>query len=121
MTEHDEGVRGVDFTGLALRALEDTFFVPALDVLEREFAEQPLLQARLRQTVAAVPAYSAMPSRRPFRAISDVADDAPCAPKLLTTGETENAFAFAAPRTTDGPRARRPIRTAVARPSILDM
>ena len=54
MTEHDEGVRGVDFTGLALRALEDTFFVPALDVLEREFAEQPLLQARLRQTVAAV-------------------------------------------------------------------
>jgi serine/threonine protein kinase/tetratricopeptide (TPR) repeat protein len=54
LAAHDERMRGVDFTGLALRSLDENFFVPGLKVLDTKFEDQPLLQARLRQTVAAV-------------------------------------------------------------------
>ncbi len=43
---------GSDFTGLALGALEDNFFRPALAAIEDQFADQPLVKARLLQTLA---------------------------------------------------------------------
>ena len=45
-------VAGSDFTGLALGALNDNFFQPALATIERDFAGQPIVQARLLQTLA---------------------------------------------------------------------
>ncbi|MGC6488132.1 MAG: tetratricopeptide repeat protein, partial [Planctomycetota bacterium] len=52
MAAHDDRMRGVDFTGLALGSLDQNFFEPGLRVLDEKFADQPLLQARLRQTIA---------------------------------------------------------------------
>ena len=49
-----ERMRGVDFTGLSLRSLDENFFLPGLELLDERFGDQPLLQARLRQTVASV-------------------------------------------------------------------
>lgn len=43
---------GVDFTGMALNALNDNFFQPALVAIENEFTSQPLVKARLLQTLA---------------------------------------------------------------------
>lgn len=41
-----------NFTDLALEALDDNLFAPALAVVAEEFADQPLVQARLLQTLA---------------------------------------------------------------------
>ena len=50
---YGELMRGVDFTGLALKTLDESFFTPALEVLEGEgYGAQPILQARLRQSLA---------------------------------------------------------------------
>lgn len=49
---HDQRMAGVDFTGLAMGSLEEGVFAPGLKVLDEAFAEQPQLQARLRQAAA---------------------------------------------------------------------
>ncbi len=41
-----------DFTGLATESLEGTFFVPALSVIKKQFADRPAIQARLLHTMA---------------------------------------------------------------------
>ncbi len=46
-------IAGSDFTGMALGSLNENVFHPALEAIEREFAGQPLLKARLLQTLAA--------------------------------------------------------------------
>ncbi|MDE0958684.1 MAG: serine/threonine-protein kinase [Planctomycetota bacterium] len=43
---------GVDFTGLALETLDEHLFQRSLDAIERQFASQPILKAKLIQTVA---------------------------------------------------------------------
>src|SRR5262249_15652624 len=48
----DKLIAGSDCTGLALDALDQTFFQPALAAIEKQFATQPLVQARLLQAVA---------------------------------------------------------------------
>lgn len=50
--ELEKLVAGSDFTGMALEALERNFFVPALDAIDKQFADQPLVRARLLQTLA---------------------------------------------------------------------
>jgi serine/threonine protein kinase/tetratricopeptide (TPR) repeat protein len=45
-------IAGCDFTGLALEALDDNFFQPALAAIDKQFADQPLVRARLLQTLA---------------------------------------------------------------------
>nr|AIE90225.1 serine/threonine protein kinase [uncultured marine thaumarchaeote AD1000_01_F04] len=50
--KYDELVAGADFTGLALQTLDQNVFDPALVAIERQFANQPLIQARLLQTLA---------------------------------------------------------------------
>jgi serine/threonine protein kinase/tetratricopeptide (TPR) repeat protein len=45
-------IAGSDFTGIALDALEENFFQPALQVVEEHFVDQPLVKARLLQTMA---------------------------------------------------------------------
>lgn len=47
ISEHEGLLRGVDFTGLALGSLEENYFAPALEAIDRDFAEQPVLQGRL--------------------------------------------------------------------------
>ena len=42
----------VDFTGVALESLDSSFFGPALRVLDEQFGDQPVLQARLLQATA---------------------------------------------------------------------
>ena len=43
---------GVDFTGASLQLLNELIFSPALDSIESEFPDQPLVQAQLLQTMA---------------------------------------------------------------------
>ncbi|MEC9475400.1 MAG: tetratricopeptide repeat protein [Planctomycetota bacterium] len=43
---------GVDFTGLALETVDEHLFQRSLDAIEKQFATQPQLKARLLQTVA---------------------------------------------------------------------
>jgi eukaryotic-like serine/threonine-protein kinase len=50
--ELERMIAGSDFTGMALAALNDNFFQPALGAIETEFADQPLVKARLLQTLA---------------------------------------------------------------------
>ncbi|MEO0483161.1 MAG: serine/threonine-protein kinase, partial [Planctomycetota bacterium] len=50
----DASLSGVDFTGLALGSLEANVFVPALDAIDRQFEDQPLVRAQLQQTLAIV-------------------------------------------------------------------
>jgi non-specific serine/threonine protein kinase/serine/threonine-protein kinase len=45
-------VAGADFTGMALDALDENFFQPALAAIEKQFADQPLVKAQLLQTLA---------------------------------------------------------------------
>jgi non-specific serine/threonine protein kinase/serine/threonine-protein kinase len=45
-------IAGSDFTGMALKTLDDSFFEPALTAIEDQFAGQPLVQARLLQALA---------------------------------------------------------------------
>ena len=44
--------QGLDFTGLALGALDDSVFGTALAAVERQFSEQPLIEAQLLQSLA---------------------------------------------------------------------
>jgi serine/threonine protein kinase/tetratricopeptide (TPR) repeat protein len=50
--ELEKLIAGSDFTGMALKTLDDSFFEPALRAIEDQFAGQPLVQARLLQTLA---------------------------------------------------------------------
>lgn len=50
--ELDEILGGADLTGLALETLEDNIFERAVDTIEVRFTDQPLLRARLLQTIA---------------------------------------------------------------------
>ena len=52
--ELDASLSGVDFTGIALGSLETHVFAPALDAIDRQFGDQPLVAAQLLQTLAAV-------------------------------------------------------------------
>ncbi len=48
----EANLAGVNFTDLALNALETGLFQQTLDAIDRQFQEQPLLRARLLQTLA---------------------------------------------------------------------
>src|SRR5215468_7615888 len=50
--ELEKLIVGSDFTGMALKALDNNFFQPALAAIEKQFADQPLVKSRLLQTVA---------------------------------------------------------------------
>jgi len=52
VAEMEELTADGDFTGLARQALADDFFKPALAAIDEQFADQPLVAARLMQTVA---------------------------------------------------------------------
>ena len=45
-------IAGSDFTGMALDALDVNFFKPALEAIDKQFADQPLVKSRMLQTVA---------------------------------------------------------------------
>ena len=45
-------IAGNDFTGMALETLDDNVFQPALAAIDAEFTDQPLIRARLLQTLA---------------------------------------------------------------------
>ncbi|MBI4718824.1 MAG: serine/threonine protein kinase [Planctomycetes bacterium] len=45
-------IAGSDFTGLSLASLHENFFKPALAAIDTQFANQPLVKARLLQTLA---------------------------------------------------------------------
>ena len=53
LDEYDTLVAGADFTGLALDTLDQHIFEPALEAIDREFADQPPVRASLLQTLAA--------------------------------------------------------------------
>jgi eukaryotic-like serine/threonine-protein kinase len=48
----ESGLSGINFTNLALRSLEENIIDRALRAIEERFADEPLLKARLLQTVA---------------------------------------------------------------------
>jgi serine/threonine protein kinase/tetratricopeptide (TPR) repeat protein len=52
VAELEELIAGSDFTGMALKSLNDNFFQPALAAIDEQFADQPLVQARLLQASA---------------------------------------------------------------------
>jgi serine/threonine protein kinase/tetratricopeptide (TPR) repeat protein len=52
IAELEKSIAGADFTGLALDALDANFFKPALDAIEKQFADQPLVKAKLLQSIA---------------------------------------------------------------------
>ncbi len=52
LTELDKSLNGVDFTGLALETLETNIFERAIMAIDEQFADQPLVQARLLQSIA---------------------------------------------------------------------
>lgn len=52
--ELEAALAGVNFTNVALGSLEENIFDRALAAIDEEFAEQPLVQARLLQTLAEV-------------------------------------------------------------------
>lgn len=45
-------IAGCNFTGLALESLEENFFDPAREAIDRQFPDQPLVKARLLQSLA---------------------------------------------------------------------
>tara|TARA_R110002072_G_scaffold42064_13_gene118257 strand:- start:44984 stop:48424 length:3441 start_codon:yes stop_codon:yes gene_type:complete len=49
--EYESLVSGADFTGLALDALDEHIFTPSLEAIETQFADQPLVEARLLATL----------------------------------------------------------------------
>jgi non-specific serine/threonine protein kinase/serine/threonine-protein kinase len=51
MTSFDAAVRGVNPTNAALRLIDEEILTRAVETLEVEFAEQPLIDARLRKTI----------------------------------------------------------------------
>ena len=50
--EIEKLIAGSDFTGMALESLEENFFQPALSAIDEQFQGQPLVKARLLQTLA---------------------------------------------------------------------
>ena len=52
LAQLDETLAGVNFTDIALQLLDENIFEGALEAIERDFAEQPLVKARLLQTTA---------------------------------------------------------------------
>ncbi len=48
----DQSLAGVNFTDVALASLDQNIFEPTLETVDREFAAQPLLRARLLQVTA---------------------------------------------------------------------
>ncbi|MEO1535603.1 MAG: serine/threonine-protein kinase, partial [Planctomycetota bacterium] len=47
-----DAVVSVDFTGLAMQTLDSSLFQPSLQVIETRFADQPVIRARLLQSLA---------------------------------------------------------------------
>ena len=45
---------GADFAGMATKSLEENVFVPALEAIDKQFSDQPLVQATLQQTLAVI-------------------------------------------------------------------
>ncbi len=52
VAEVERDVAGADFSGMALRTLEQSVLVPSLEAIEKQFAGQPLVRARLQDTLA---------------------------------------------------------------------
>lgn len=52
IVELEQLIARIDFTGMALDALNENFFQPALAAIDNEFTGQPLVRARLLQTLA---------------------------------------------------------------------
>jgi len=52
LAEFDESLNGVDFTGMALETLEANIFERAIEAINEQFEDQPLVRARLLQAVA---------------------------------------------------------------------
>lgn len=52
LAELESSLAGVNFTSVALETLEENIFDRALEAIDERFADQPLIQARLLQTVA---------------------------------------------------------------------
>jgi eukaryotic-like serine/threonine-protein kinase len=51
-TDFERSLAGISFTDLAVRSLYRNVFVRALEAADREFADQPLVRARLLQSIA---------------------------------------------------------------------
>jgi serine/threonine protein kinase/Tfp pilus assembly protein PilF len=54
VAEAERVIAGADFAGMAVKTLEQNVFVPALSAIEKEFTAQPLVQARLQQSLAVI-------------------------------------------------------------------
>jgi tetratricopeptide (TPR) repeat protein len=52
LADLERAVAGADFAGMAVKALEQNVFAPALATIEKQFADQPLVRSRLQQTLA---------------------------------------------------------------------
>jgi eukaryotic-like serine/threonine-protein kinase len=52
LAELESSLTGVNFTNVALEALDENIFERALEAIEQDFADQPEIKARLLQTVA---------------------------------------------------------------------
>ncbi len=52
LAELEQLIAGSDFTGVALEALDTTFFQPALEAIDKKFADQPIIRAQLLQGLA---------------------------------------------------------------------
>ena len=52
LTELDSALTGVNFTDVALKALDENIFERALATIEQDFADRPLIKARLLESVA---------------------------------------------------------------------
>lgn len=52
LAEWTSALAGLDFTNLGLEALAETVFTSAMTVIERDFADQPLIRAQLLQSLA---------------------------------------------------------------------
>ncbi|MBK8269927.1 MAG: serine/threonine protein kinase [Planctomycetes bacterium] len=50
--ELEKLIAGSDFTGMARKSLDENFFQPTLSAIEEQFASQPVVKARLLQTLA---------------------------------------------------------------------
>jgi len=61
LAELERNLEGVDFTGLALHTLRENVFRRALDAVGKQFSDQPLVRARLLQTVADTAASLGLP------------------------------------------------------------
>jgi non-specific serine/threonine protein kinase/serine/threonine-protein kinase len=53
-TELAGALEGVDFTGTALKAVNENILVPSIQQINADFAQQPIIRARLLQSIAAL-------------------------------------------------------------------